>query len=70
MLSMGSINKARFIVGGLAAGVIMNAVTLLAARLYLSAMMDLLTSRGIHPPGGAIPSCQFGLHGRRRFDVA
>lgn len=35
------------------AGVIMNAVTLLSARLYLSEMMELLDSRGIHPPHGA-----------------
>ena len=58
---MSSINKARLIVGGLAAGVVMNAVTLLSARLYLSEMMQLLESRGIQPPDGLIPMAVYLL---------
>lgn len=52
---MTKINTTRLVVGGLVAGVIMNAVSLLAARLYLSEMMALLDSRGINPPDGALP---------------
>ena len=52
---MNKINIARLVVGGLVAGVIMNAVSLLSAGLYLSEMMELLDSRGIQPPGGTLP---------------
>ena len=49
------INIGRLVVGGLVAGVIMNAVSLLSAGLYVPEMMELLDSRGIQPPGGVLP---------------
>ena len=49
------INIARLVVGGLVAGIIMNAVSLFSAGLYVPEMMELLDSRGIQPPGGALP---------------
>ena len=51
---MAGINKGRLVVGGLAAGIVMNAVSLLSAGLYLSEMMSLLDSHGIQPPRGAV----------------
>ena len=50
-----SINTTRLIFGGLVAGVIMNAVSLLSAGLYVPEMMELLNSRDIQPPGGVFP---------------
>ena len=43
---MTKINGARFVAGGLVAGVIMNAVSFLSAGLYIFEMMELLNSRG------------------------
>ena len=55
MKAVTKINTARLIVSGLVAGVIMNAVSLLSAGLYLSEMMELLELRGIQPPDGILP---------------
>jgi len=53
--SMTKINTTRLVVGGLVGGVVMIAVSLLAAPLYLSEMMASLDSRGIQPPEGSFP---------------
>ncbi len=58
---MTKINSARFVAGGLVAGVIMNAVSFLSAGLYISEMMELLNSRGIQPPDGTLPKVVYVL---------
>ena len=55
------INITRLVIGGLVAGVIMNAVSLLSAGLYVPEMMELLHSRDIQPPGGALSMVVFLL---------
>jgi len=44
------INIKRLIIGGLVAGCVLNAISLLSTGFYVSEMMELLDSRGIHPP--------------------
>ena len=58
---MTKMNGARFVAGGLVAGVIMNAVSFLSAGLYISEMMELLNSRGIQPPDGTLPKVVYVL---------
>ena len=47
---MASINRGRFVLAGLAAGVVMNVISLLSWGLYAQEMLVILKSRGIEPP--------------------
>ncbi len=58
---MTRINRKRFVLGGLAAGVVMNAVTLLASPLYTAEMFTILRAHEFVPPRGPIPMTVFLL---------
>ncbi len=58
---MAGINRGRFVLGGLAAGVVMNVVTLLSARLYIEDMMAILDAHRFAPPQGPAAMAVFLL---------
>ena len=49
---MAGINRGRFVLGGMAAGVVMNVISLLSARLYLEEMMAILEAHEFEPAQG------------------
>ena len=58
---MAGINRGRWFLGGLAAGVVMNVITLLSADLYLEEMMAILRTHEFAPPRGAAPMAVYFL---------
>jgi hypothetical protein len=55
------INRGRFVLAGLAAGVVMNAVTFFASPLYAAEMFAILHDHRFAPPRGPVPIAVFLL---------
>ena len=58
---MTRINRGRFVLGGLAAGVVMNAVQLLSTGLYVDEMFAILDAHQFAPPRGPAAMAVFLL---------